>query len=106
MGVSGRLTFCGRADGLAVRHGERDRSHGTVMWGGSQDWGEVAWNLSHLTTAVRLQVGGWTNGGKKSFYILFQTKNLFFPDLKDVHDKHVEWFHLFLEFISFFCLVR
>lgn len=52
------LTFCGCGDGLSVGHGQRDGSHRAVVWGGSQNWGEVAWDLSyHLTTAVRLQVG-------------------------------------------------
>lgn len=51
------LTFCGCGDGLGVWHGERDGSHSAVVWRGSQNWGEVAWDLSyHLTTAVRLQV--------------------------------------------------
>lgn len=52
------LTFCGCGDGLSVGHGQRDGSHCAVVRGGSQNWGEVAWDLSyHLTTAVRLQVG-------------------------------------------------
>lgn len=52
---SGRLTFwCG--DGLGVGHGERDGSHGAVVRGWSQNWGEVAWDLSNpLTTAVGLR---------------------------------------------------
>lgn len=52
------LTFCGCGDGLGVGHGERDGSHSAVVWGGGQNWGEVAWDFSyHLTTTVRLQVG-------------------------------------------------
>lgn len=66
------LTFCGCGDGLGVGHGERDGSHSAVVWGGSQNGGEVAWDLSyHLTTAVRLQVG-YRQRGKFSTSILFQ----------------------------------
>lgn len=51
------LTFCGCGDGLGVGHGERDGSHSAVMWGGCQDWGEVARDLSyHLTAAVGLEL--------------------------------------------------
>lgn len=64
------LTFCGCGDRLGVRHGERDGSHCAVVWGGRQDRGKVAWDLSnHLTTAVRLQEGQKSQSEYRSLHI-------------------------------------